>query len=464
MLRRMSAFLGGWRGRKLVAGVSALALAGAVAYFAVGFHGTENRSQKAAGPAPPAKAAAPTATAGAVSARPGTAASLRSGNWSDPSVWGGRLPGPHDLVVIAPGTTVTVDQSTAPVAGVRVDAGATLAFDPGRGGTLPTTRNVIVNGTLRMRPASPSVTQVLRFVDVDESRFVGGGMEPIASDVGLWVVGAGKLDLAGSPKTGWTRLAGAAAAGATSVTLQDAPTGWRAGDEISIAPTSRPAGNDRDDPAFNDFDERTITAVSGGTITLDSPLAHQHPRVNGAWSAEVMNLTRNVRVEGGAGGHAHVFIHSTAPQAIESVGIRYMGPRKDQDRDGFSDAVLGRYGLHFHLNGEHDRGIVVRGVVVRDTPSHAFVAHSSNGITFRDDISYNTTEDAYWWDQNPARTGDLPPQPLDFYETSGTLYDHDVAAKLYAIPEFRGYDQTGFNLSGGSDNTIVNSAVVGNLA
>lgn len=461
MLRPMRALLGGWRGRKLIAGVAALAVLAALAYFALTFRGSENRAQTAA--PSPATGSATATTLATVVTRPGTVASLRSGNWSDPALWGGRRPGSRDLMMISPGTTVTFDQASATVAGVRVQAGGTLAFDPGRGGTLRSTRNVIVEGTLRMRPASPSASQVLRFTGVDESRFAGGGVQPIPSDVGLWVVGAGKLDLAGAAKTGWTRLAGDARAGATSLTLQDAPAGWRPGDEISIAPTSKPSSNDRGDPAFSQFDERTIAAVEGRTATLNAPLAHAHPRVGGAWSAEVMNLTRNVRIEGEARGHAHVFIHSTTPQAIQYVGIRHMGPRKDQDRDGFSDAVLGRYGLHFHLNGEHDRGIVVRGVVVRDTPSHAFVAHSSNGITFRDDITYNTTEDAYWWDQNPARTGELPPEPLDYYETSDTLYDHDVAAKLYAIPEFRGYDQTGFNLSGGSNNTIVNSAVVGNL-
>jgi hypothetical protein len=445
----------------VAAGAAVIVLVGVVAYFAVSSRDGNNEKPSAANT--PARTTVPSATTAQGNAAQGTARSRQSGKWSDPAVWGGRLPSSGDLVIIAPGTTVNYDQATTVVAGIRLEATATLAFDPGKSATLESTRNVIVNGTLRMRPASPSVAQVLRFTGVKESKFVGGGMKPIASDVGLWVVGAGKLDLVGSPKTGWTRLAGGIDAGATSAVLQQAPAGWRAGDEISIAPTEEPSGNDRGDPAFNNFDERTIGAVSGGTITLSSPAAHPHPRVNDAWTAEVMNLTRNVRIEGSAKGHAHVFIHSTSPQSISYVGIRYMGPRKDQDGDRFSDAVLGRYGLHFHLNGDHDRGVVVQGVVVRDTPSHAFVPHNSNGITFRDDISYNTTEDAYWWDQNPARTGDTPPQPLDFYQTSDTVYQHDVAAKLYSIPEFRGFDQTGFNLSGGSNNTITDSVVVGNL-
>jgi G8 domain len=460
MLHRMTRFLGGWTARKLAAGVAVIALAGTATYAVVDSRASDRRAPSHATAAP---SSAPATTAPPADAKPGTATSRRSGAWSDAATWGGRVPGAKDLVVVSSGTTVTYDQQTAAVAGVRIAARGTLEFDPGRATTLESSRNVTVEGTLRMRPASPSVTQVLRFVGIDERRFAGGGMDPIASDVGLWVTGAGKLDLVGSAKTGWTRLAGGIDAGASAITLQQAPSGWQPGDELSIAPTSKPISNDHRDPAFNDFDERGVKAVAGAEVTLNAPVAHEHPQVNGSWTAEVMNLTRNVRVEGTARGHSHVFIHSTTPQTINYVGIRYMGPRKDTDHDGYSDFVAGRYGLHFHLNGDHNRGVVVQGVVVRDTPSHAFVAHNSNGITFRDDISYNTTEDAYWWDQNPAPGGDVPPEPLDFYETSDVLYDHDIAAKLYAIPDFRGYNQAGFNLSSGSNNTIVDSAVVGNL-
>jgi hypothetical protein len=459
MVHRMTR-LTGWTGRRLAAGAAVLALAGAATYLLVD-SASSDRGGPSRGTAAPASAR--TTTPMPTEGKPGTVTSRATGAWSDAATWGGQLPGAGDLVVISAGTMVTYDQQTAMVAGVRVGQGGTLAFDPAKPATLESSRNLTVEGTLRMRPASPSVTQTLRFVGVDEQRFAGGGMDPIASDVGLWVGGAGKLDLVGAAKTGWTRLSGGIGIGADQITLQRAPSGWQPGDELSIAPTSKPGSNDHGDPAFNDFDERSIKSVAGSAVTLSSPLAYAHPEVNDSWTAEVMNLTRNVRVEGTAKGHAHIFIHSTTPQTISYVGVRYMGPRKDTDHDGYTDFVTGRYGLHFHLNGDDDRGVVVQGVVVRDTPTHAFVAHNSNGITFRDDISYNTTEDAYWWDQNPTPSGDAPPEPLDFYETSDVLYDHDIAAKIYAIPDFRGYTQAGFNLSSGSNNTIVDSAVVGNL-
>ena len=74
---------------------------------------------------------------------------------------------------------------------------------------------VTVDGALRMRPASADVEHRLVFTGVDESIYVGGGMtadghlhEPIETDVGLWVLGDGVVDLVGAPKTAWTTLAG----------------------------------------------------------------------------------------------------------------------------------------------------------------------------------------------------------------------------------------------------------------
>src|SRR5690349_16500583 len=54
---------------------------------------------------------------------------------------------------------------------LTVESGAVLEFDPLVPTTVRSRGNVVVRGTLRMRPASAQVTHRLRFVGIDERRY-----------------------------------------------------------------------------------------------------------------------------------------------------------------------------------------------------------------------------------------------------------------------------------------------------
>jgi hypothetical protein len=327
---------------------------------------------------------------------------------------------------------------------------------------------------LRLRPQQPNspahrnssgdwgpyFSHTLRFVEVDETKFVGGGMEPLASDVGLWVIGEGVLDVAGAPKTGWVRLAGTARQGEDRITLDRVPVGWRNGDTIVIVPTEHPDVGER---SWAGFEVRTVTAADGATMRLDAPLAHDHPAVADPFgvavhSAEVLNLSRNVRIEGtGDGsasfqpsdnGRAHVFIRSAMPQSVQYAELALLGPRGPDKRDP-THGVQGRYPLHFHHNGDASRGSLVEGVVVRQSGNRAFVPHASHGITFRDTIAYDVWEDPYWWDERTPN------------QTHDTVFDHAIAAVVQDDPDHRGYTLSGFVLGEGRNNSITNSVAVG---
>lgn len=372
-------------------------------------------------------------------------ASVASGNWSNPAIWNtGTVPAATDKVVIASGHSVTYNVTSSQVSGVSVTSGATLSFNPNASATLKTDANVVVDGTLVMHPASASVQQLLQFVNVNEAAFVGQTMTPdmvTDTDVGLWVTGAGQLDLVGTAKTGWTRVSGSVAAGATSVVASPAPSGWAVGDTVAIAPTGATTTGAS---SSTGFDESTLSSVSGGTLGLATATARAHPQVNSTWNAEIMDLTRNVRVEGTATGRAHIMVMSTRPQKVDYVGIRYMGPRNNHL--GF----LSRYALHFHFMGESSRGTEVVGSVVRDSGNHAYVAHASHGVTFRDDVAYNITDHAYWWNDTP--NADAP-------KTNDVVYDHDIAAKV--VSDGTQYRLSGFNLLAGNRNTVKDSVAVG---
>jgi hypothetical protein len=358
--------------------------------------------------------------------------SVRSGSWSDAGTWNGHVPRATDQVAVSPGHTVTFDLAATRVSGVHVQRDAVLTFDPSRTATLESNANVIVKGRLAMKPNDPAVDHRLRFVDVDESRFVGGGMDPLDSDVGLWVMGAGQLDLVGSPKTGWTRVAGGLPAGATSASLRPAPEGWQPGDEITIVPTEAPSVGAA---SWNGFDEAMLVTAEDADISFDRPTAHAHPRVNGTWTAEVANLTRNVRIEGTAAHRAHVFIRSTKPQTIRYTTIRHMGARKDANGDGHTDPIPGRYALHFHHCFDGSRGSLVEGTVIRDIGNNGYAPHNSHGITFRGDVGYNINGNGLWWDD---------PTPTDSLNEVIPQLSHDIVVegtligRLSPIPESDG--------------------------
>jgi len=382
----------------------------------------------------------------------GTVSSVQSGKWSDPGTWGGKLPLASDTPLIQSGHTVVYDLPTTAVAGVNIDSGATLQFDSNNSTTLQSSGNVVVQGTLQMRPASASVIQTLQFINIVETNFVGGGMDVLPTDVGLWAMGSGVLDLVGSQKTAFVNAAGNIAAGATTISLNSTPVGWQAGDEISIAPTESPTVGDA---YLNGFDERTIKSISGTSITLNSGTLRNHPQINNLWSAEVINLTRNVRIEGTATGRTHIFIRTTVPQTIQYVQIRYIGPRKDRGGDSTPEFVLGRYGIHFHHCDTGSIGSLIQGCIVRDTGSHCYVPHSSTGITMKGNVAYNAMEIAFWWDV------------LDY--THGTTWDGNLAAKLSFIHEALDIDSgdaptfavSGFLLGIGDDNVCINNIVIG---
>ena len=314
--------------------------------------------------------------------------------------------------------------------GFTVPPGEVWEFAPDEATSVISEGNVVVKGVLRVQPDDDDITHVLRFVEIDEREFVGGGMEVLDSDVGLWVVGEGQLHIVGSPRAGWNR------------TGTD-PT-WQPGDEILVAP-------------IEPYDSTTFTPFEPG-----SPV----PKVSyggKAYATEVLNLTRNVRIEGtGDGdaspetnGRAHIWINSARPQTIRYAELRNLGPRTVGEDDP-TEGVFGRYPLHFHMAEDGTRGSLVEGVVVRESGNHAFVAHKSHGVTFKDTIAFNVFDDAYWWDSDSLGHG-VPPENA----TDDLTYDHAMAAYVRSDPEHQGYVLSGFHLGEGKNLAVTDSVAVG---
>ena len=364
--------------------------------------------------------------------------------WSSPSTWpGGRVPGTGEKVTIPAGMKVRLDRNVT-VAGLDVDG--ELYFDPASSVRLDSTRNVVVTGRLVMTPDSAQDEHHLRFLGVNEARFKGGGMDVIESDIGLWVMDQGQLVTQGAVKRGWSRATGGIAKGATQVTVTDA-SGWRVGDKIAIAPTALPAYGTgaQQKRTFDGFHEATITAVSGNRVTFSPATTDIHPEVNNKWTAEVMNLSRNVQITGEDYDHkSHIFIRAQRPQFIRHTELRFLSPGKVSD-GGFevSGQVLGRYGLHLHHGMNAMRGTIVEGVSLHEFGNNGFVPHLTHGVTFRDTVAYDGGNSPYWWD-----LGD---------DSHDILWDYTIAGRT------RGNDSVYF-LGSGHNVEVRNSVAVGAIA
>jgi hypothetical protein len=373
-----------------------------------------------------------------------TIASVQSGNWSNPATWGGRIPAAGDAPLISVSHVVFADVN-ANIAGMQV--AGTLWYDMGNSITITSTQNVLVTGLLQMTPPSPSTIHSLKFAGINENNFAGGGMDPVATDVGLWVMGAGRLQLQGADKTSWTNADGAIAAGATTVIVNNA-AGWQPGDELIISPTL--AGIQKADNVI-------INNTDGRNIKVTQTVSSTHPLINNQWTAEVGNLTRNVRIEGTATGRSHIFIRSTSKQLIKNVAFRYLGPRKDQGGSTAKELVLGRYGLHFHHCMDGSDGSIVEGCVMRDIGNHAYVPHVSHGIEMRDNIAYNCTEAPFWWDlpdasHNTAWVHNLVISPQF---VSGSINQDTKGSPTFGVH--------GFVLGMGDDNRCDSNVVAGQV-
>lgn len=292
--------------------------------------------------------------------------------------------------------------------GLVVQYGEVVEFDPDVSTHLQVTGNIVVAGTLRMRPSSPDVVHTIEFVDVDESQFVGGGMVPLESDVGLWVVADGVLDAAGSPKTSWTRTAAGVDQGATVLSFPSQPSGWRVGDALAVAPTA---------PGDRQSHECTVTAINGSDVSVSPPIPAARPAVvvDGAtYTPEVANLTRNVRIIGAPLHRAHVaWMHVNNPVHIADVEFADLGPILPEHTfdalegaGGFYSAVpVGRWAVHLHHGGANLSGSTFDRCVAHHIGSHGFVPHMVDGVTMTDCVTFDTGAEGFWWDTTLATNG-----------------------------------------------------------
>jgi cell migration-inducing and hyaluronan-binding protein len=296
--------------------------------------------------------------------------------WSDPAAWPDRkVPVAGDKVTIAAGKEVVLDVSPPALNGLTING--KLSFANNRDVEL-TTEWIMVHGELEIgteksphtRKATITFTNNVKDEDISGL----GGNDKV--DRGIMLMG-GTLNLHGDRTHTWSKLSSTANAGATSIQVLDAK-GWRVGDEIVLASTDF-------DP--RQAERRTISAISGNTITLDKKLDYMHfgkITFDVDERGEVAMLTRNIRLQASAdaeqsfyGGHVMAMVGSK--MFVEGVEFQRMG----------QNLTLARYPIHWHLIGDAP-GQYIKNASLHDTYNRCVTVHGTNFLRVENNVTYNT--------------------------------------------------------------------------
>ncbi len=300
-----------------------------------------------------------------------TAAQAQEALWSNPATWPHQqVPAAGEQVTFESGTEVILDVSPPALGGITISGKLTFADESD---LELSTEWIMVHGELQIGTEAAPFTHKATITltdNVKDEQLMGMG------DRGIMLSG-GTLNLHGNRSNAWTKLSSTAAAGASSIEVLNADQ-WQVGDEIVLASTDY-------DP--RQAERRTITAISGNALTLDTPLEYMHfgqITFEVDERGEVGLLTRNIKVQASAdaeqsffGGHIMAMV--TSKMYVDGVELNRMGQNLE----------LARYPIHWHLVGDAGSGQYLRNAAIHDTYNRCVTVHGTNNLQVENNVTYN---------------------------------------------------------------------------
>jgi cell migration-inducing and hyaluronan-binding protein len=292
--------------------------------------------------------------------------------WSKPATWPGRkVPRAGDTVTIAKGKDVLLDVSPPPLNGLHIEG--KLSFSDKADIEL-TTEWIMLHGELEIGTEAQPHTHQATITLTDN---VHGEEHDGMGDRGIMIAG-GTLNLHGDRGTNsWTKLAGTAKAGSTTIEVFNA-NGWRKGDVIVLAST---------DFDSTQAEKRSIAAVAGNVLTLDQPLKYMHfGKITYGVDerGEVGMLTRNILIQASPDAERSYF----GGHIMAEVGSRMYVSGVELNRMG-QNMHLARYPIHWHVVLE-GQGQYIQNSSIHDTYSRCVTVHGTNNVRVENNVTYNT--------------------------------------------------------------------------
>ncbi len=386
---------------------------------------------------------------------------VKSGNWSDASIWENEvLPGAGARVFVGEGLTITVDQEFLSGVFYTVRIDGTIRFKTTVNTGLKV-RTLVTNamasfymGTADDR-VRPGVTSQILIADRGVRDAAARLIDPLDLDGG--VIAHGQIfNMFGEEKTAHAIPNETLQAGLTRLTFVEAPKGWHAGDELVFPTTTDP-----DDFQIPDEDELIkITAISGDgkMITLERALQYNHLAPPGVKDPKnpakllaipVGNLTRNAffkseatylppvyppspmtsalinEVQAGLSRRGHFMVmHAQSGVLIDGAGFYDLGrtnarigtmltihtiPMLDTNGQvipGTDTNTIGRYSLHIHGRTGADalkNPIRISNCAITRSPKHGLVNHGGH-VMANDNVTFDVAG-SHFFAENGSEIG-----------------------------------------------------------
>lgn len=326
---------------------------------------------------------------------------VANSDWNLPTTWStNQVPTSTDDVAIPAGIRVTLsDNSIART--IMVDG--TLSPKSLTSNFQITTKAIMVNNGGLFQIGSEnnpySGAGLITLTGSNPNEVLMGNSLMGAKLIG--VMGGGRLELHGTIKQSWSQLNATAEKGATSIILKEV-TDWSVGDEIVIASTDF-------DP--HQAEKRTITAISGATISFTTPLNYMHFGVEQIYNngtkditlderAEVGLLTRNLKIQGDAssetnGFGGHIMSMPNSVSKASNIELYRMGQKSQ----------IGKYPWHWHLLGDAD-GQFIKNAGIHTAYNRLITVHGTNNTVVEGNVGYDFLGHGFFL-ENGSETGNL---------------------------------------------------------
>lgn len=368
--------------------------------------------------------------------------------WSASTTWGGgKPPAEGDSVLIPANMTVFLDESP-PVLNLMIVEGI-LEFDDSIPQLELHAHYILLQNGGRIRIGSEE-----KPYNADAQATIVMHGSPQSPELPVYgaktlAVRDGVLDLHGHPRNvTWTKLAQDAEVG-NSFIIVDGWADWVAGDKIVLASSSF---------FFDEYDTATIASAShnltsGNThLTLNSTLRYTHLGQAAMYGSKTIDmrsevglLSRNVRVMGDANSdndafgaqvmiHGHTSGHCPPKKAPDNCPpsqsfLRLDNVEVSQAGQAFR---LGRYAIHFHMQGEAS-GSYVRNSAVYNSNNRAITIHGTHKLRVHNNVVHNIKGHSVFLEDGIEQLNNITSNLVVGTKKSTSLLNTDTTPASYWI-------------------------------